>query len=71
MFRRADAGGVGQAATEPKLAARVDRLARRANEGELTPREREEYQSYIQTAEVLALIQLRARAKLGLPVPAA
>jgi hypothetical protein len=54
----------------PKLAARVDRLAGRANEGELTPREREEYQSYIQTSELLALIQLRARAKLRLPIPA-
>lgn len=54
----------------PKLATRVDRLAGRANEGELTPREREEYQSYIQTSELLALIQLRARVKLGLPIPA-
>ena len=54
----------------PKLAARVDRLAVRANDGELTPRERDEYQSYIQTSELLALIQLRASAKLGLPIPA-
>ncbi len=54
----------------PKLIARVDRLAGRANEGVLTPREREEYQSYIATSELLALIQLRARAKLGLPIPA-
>ena len=54
----------------PKLAARVDRLAGKANEGELTPREREEYQSYIQTSEMLTLIQLRARVKLGLPIPA-
>lgn len=53
----------------PKLAARVDRLAGRANEGELTPRERDEYQSYVRTSEMLALLQLRARAKLGLPVP--
>ena len=54
----------------PKLAERVDRLAAKANEGELTPREREEYQSYIKTSELLALIQLRARLKLGLPIPA-
>jgi hypothetical protein len=54
----------------PKLAARVDRLAGRANEGELTPREREEYQAYIQTSEMLSLIQLRARVKLGLPITA-
>ncbi|MBI3878818.1 MAG: hypothetical protein HY301_01985 [Verrucomicrobia bacterium] len=52
----------------PKLTARVDRLAGRANEGELSPREREEYQAYIRTSEMLALIQLRARLKLGLPV---
>jgi len=54
----------------PKLAARVDRLAEKANEGELTPRERAEYQGYIKTSEVLGLIQLRARLKLRLPVPA-
>ena len=54
----------------PKLAARVDRLAEKANEGELTPRERAEYQGYIKTSEALGLIQLRARLKLRLPVPA-
>ena len=54
----------------PKLASRVDRLAGKANEGALTRREREEYQSYIHTSELLALIQLRARLKLRLPIPA-
>lgn len=54
----------------PKLASRVNRLARKANEGELTPRERSEYQAYINTSEMLALIQLRARLRLGLPIPA-
>ena len=54
----------------PKLAARVDRLAEKANEGELTARERAEYQSYIETSELLGVIQLRARRKLGLPIPA-
>ena len=54
----------------PKLAARVDRLAEKANEGELTPRERAEYQAYIRTSELLGLIQLRARRKLRLPIPA-
>ena len=54
----------------PKLAARVDRLADKANEGHLTPREREEYRSYIETTELLGFIQLRARQKLRLPIPA-
>ena len=56
---------------DPQLAARVDRLAGRANNDQLTPRERKEYQSYIPTSELLALLQLRARVKLGLPIPAA
>lgn len=54
----------------PKLTAHVDRLAKRANEGALTPRERAEYQAYLKTSETLALIQLRARLKLRLPIPA-
>ena len=54
----------------PKMQARVKRLAGKANEDELTRREREEYQSYIQASELLALIQLRARLKLRLPIPA-
>ena len=53
-----------------KLAARVNRLAEKANEGGLTQRERSEYQAYINTSELLALIQLRARLKLRLPIPA-
>jgi len=51
-----------------KLAARVDRLAERANEGRLTSRQRTEYQAYINTSELLALLQLRARLKLRLPI---
>jgi hypothetical protein len=54
----------------PKLASRVNRLAAKANDGELTPRERSEYQAYIKTSELLGLIQLRARLKLRLPIPA-
>jgi hypothetical protein len=53
----------------PKLAARVDRLAEKANEGRLTARERAEYQSYVEISELLALLQLRARMKLRLPIP--
>ncbi len=52
----------------PNVAARVERLAEKANEGQLTPRDRAEYQAYIGTSELLALIQLRARMKLRLPI---
>ncbi len=48
----------------PGLAARADRLARKANEGLLTPGERADYEAFIKTSEMLTLIQLRARQKL-------
>src|SRR6266705_3032865 len=50
----------------PKLAARVNKLAGKANEGRLTASEREEYLSFINASELLAIIQLRARLKLKL-----
>jgi len=53
-----------------KQAAWVDKLADKANEGTLTATERAEYQAYIKTADMLALLQLRARMRLGLPIPA-
>ena len=61
---------LGRLRLGPKMEARVQRLAVKANEGELTPHERDEYQSYIKTSELLTLIQLRARLKLRLPIPA-
>ncbi|PWU09472.1 MAG: hypothetical protein C5B50_27215 [Verrucomicrobia bacterium] len=54
----------------PTMAAKVNRLAEKANEGTLSARERTEYQSFIRTSELLSLIQLRARQKLRLPIKA-
>lgn len=53
-----------------KQATRVDRLAAKANEGLLTASERAEYASYVKTSELLGVLQLRARVRLGLPIPA-
>lgn len=47
---------------------RLDELANKANEGQLTPEERAEYQAFIGISEFLGLAQLRARARLGLPL---
>jgi hypothetical protein len=52
-----------------KAQARLDELADRANEGTITPVERQEYEAFISASEFLGLAQLRARAKLGLPLP--
>jgi hypothetical protein len=47
---------------------RLDELADKANEGQLTSDERAEYQGFIGVSEFLGLAQLRARARLGLPL---
>jgi len=49
---------------DPAIQARVEVLAERANEGELTPEERSEYLSYIEAADFLAIFKLKARRRL-------
>jgi hypothetical protein len=48
-----------------KAQARVDELARKCNEGELTPEERAEYESYILAGDVIAVLQAQARLLLS------
>jgi hypothetical protein len=47
---------------------RLDELAEKSNEGTLTSEERAEYESFIEASEFIGLAQLRARARLGLPL---
>ncbi len=51
---------------DPEIQARVDVLAERANEGELTPEERDEYLSYVEAADLLAIFKLKAKRHLEL-----
>jgi hypothetical protein len=53
---------------DSKTRKRLDELAEKANEGQLSADERVEYQSFIGVSEFLGLAQLRARARLGLPL---
>jgi hypothetical protein len=46
---------------EPDIQSRIEELADRCNEGLLTEDERAEYDSYIEAAEILSLIKLKAR----------
>jgi len=50
---------------DPKLQARVDELADKANEGTLTRDEDAEYKSIIQAADVVGIIQSKARRYLA------
>ncbi len=46
---------------DPKSQARVDQLARKCNEGELTPAERAEYERYVTAGNLIAILQAKAR----------
>jgi hypothetical protein len=44
---------------------RVRELAEKCNEGTLSPEERSEYEAYIMAAEVVAILQAKARSRLS------
>jgi hypothetical protein len=46
---------------DAKTQARVDKLARKCNEGELTPGERAEYERYVTAGNLIAILQAQAR----------
>jgi hypothetical protein len=50
---------------KPAIQARVDQLATKCNEGELTEEERAEYENYVRIGNVLALIKAKARRVLA------
>ena len=41
--------------------ARVEKLAEKCNEGKLTPKERAEYEAYVQGSTVIGILQAKAR----------
>jgi hypothetical protein len=50
---------------DPAVQARVDDLAERANEGLLTPDERDEYEAIVNAADLISILKLKARRHLG------
>ena len=44
--------------------ARVRELAEKCNEGALSPKERDEYAAYVMAADIVAILQAKARARL-------
>ncbi len=47
-----------------ELAARIEELARKSNEGELSVDEAEEYQGYVRANKFIAVLQAKARKSL-------
>jgi hypothetical protein len=52
---------------DPELQARMDELAEKCNEGQLTPDERDEYDTSIRFANFIAILQAKARNLLKHP----
>jgi hypothetical protein len=50
---------------DPDLERRLELLADKANEGELSPAERQEYEAYIEANNLLAVLQAQARFHLA------
>lgn len=50
---------------DEELQARIEELARKANEGELTDEERSEYAGYAQANKFIAVLQAKARRMLA------
>ena len=46
---------------DPGAQSRIGELAAKCNEGSLTPAERDEYDAYVQTGEMIAILQAKAR----------
>ena len=49
----------------PEVQARIDQLADKCNEGELTDAERDEYDDYLQAIHLIGILQRKARRVLA------
>jgi len=50
---------------DPELQDRIDLLADKCTEGELTQEERAEYESYVRAGNLISILQAKARKQLG------
>ncbi len=50
---------------DPTIQARIEELADKANEGQLSDDERAEYEEYIEAVDLIAILQFRARAAIA------
>ena len=50
---------------DPETQARIDLLADRCTEGQLTPEEREEYETFVRAIQIISILQSQARRLLA------
>ena len=59
------ARGIVDMRADPQLQARLDELASKANDGQLTDAERQEYEDYVDAIDFIGIFQAKARAVLA------
>lgn len=65
LLSRDQAAKIADFHADEALQLKIEELARKANEGELTAEEREEYEGYAQANRFLAVFQAQARRKIA------
>jgi hypothetical protein len=63
------AQGIADMRADPQLQVRLDELASKANNGQLTDAERQEYEDYVDAIDFIGIFQAKARAVLGRTTP--
>jgi hypothetical protein len=64
-FTRESAKRLVDLRADPELQDRIDELADKSTEGELTPKERLEYETYVRAGTLISILQLKARKSLA------
>lgn len=59
------ARGIVEMRADPQLQARLDELASKANRGQLTESERNEYKDYVDAIDFIGIFQAKARTVLA------
>ena len=65
FFTIDQARGIAQYRGDSELQQKIEELAQKANEGELTEAERAEYQGYVRANKFVAVLQAKARKLLA------
>jgi hypothetical protein len=65
FFTVDQARGIVQYRGDAEMRQRIEALAAKANEGELTPQEQAEYEGYVRANKFMAILQAKARKLLA------
>jgi len=68
-FDEAVARRIVQVRIDPQTQTRLDSLAAKCRSGEISEREREEYEAYVEALDLIGILQAKARARLTTSAP--